>query len=67
MPRYLLFGDTVDFASHMESSGESMRIHISASTANLLDQDQFILEERPGGTEHKAKGNVQTFWLNGEK
>ena len=67
MPRYLLFGDTVDFASHLEAKGESMRIHLSVSTAKLLEEDKFLLEERAGGAEHKAKGTVQTFWLNGYK
>ncbi|XP_055338429.1 atrial natriuretic peptide receptor 1-like [Paramacrobiotus metropolitanus] len=62
-PRYCLFGDTVNTASRMESSGEAGKIHISASTEELARKTPGFRFAPRGEIDIKGKGKMHTFWL----
>ena len=57
---YDLWGNSVNIASRMESSGSPGKVHVSSQTSELLD-DNFTLESR-GIIPIKSLGDVATFF-----
>lgn len=58
---YDIWGDTVNVASRMESSGETSKIHVSENTMALLKG--AVSASAPVEMEIKGKGVMKTFFL----
>ena len=62
--RFQLFGDTVNTAARVESSGVGNRVHVSEQTANLLINAGKSSWVKSRGLVHlKGKGDMKTFFL----
>lgn len=64
--RFQLFGDTVNTASRIESTGQGGMIHVSHATAELLTKagKGHWVSMRPTKVMAKGLGALQTYWLN---
>ncbi|KAF5838421.1 hypothetical protein DUNSADRAFT_2889 [Dunaliella salina] len=62
LPKFSIFGDAMNTASRMLSTGVPGRIHVSDATHRLLSHSEWW--ESTGGAEVKGKGRMQTYlWL----
>jgi class 3 adenylate cyclase len=62
--QYDIWGDTVNTASRLESSGEISQINISETTYNLLkDLPNFAFESR-GKIQAKGKGEMEMYFVS---
>ena len=62
--QYDVWGDTVNLASRMESTGEPGRIQVHEGIVEVLAQAPYTFISR-GDVEVKGKGAIHTWWLEG--
>lgn len=71
MPKWTLFGNTVDLASMLEKTSKKMRIQCSEVTYRLLHDSpgmKFVLTQRTDkegkvGVDIKGRGHEITYWI----
>jgi len=61
-PQYDIWGNTVNVASRMESTGEFSRIQVTDETASILNSTGHECLLR-GPTFVKGKGVITTYWV----
>jgi class 3 adenylate cyclase len=64
--RFQLFGDTMNTANRIESTGQRSKIHLSLETAELLKKakKEHWLTVREDAVFAKGKGLLKTYWLD---
>ncbi|KAK3803711.1 hypothetical protein RRG08_047675 [Elysia crispata] len=67
IPRYCVFGDTINIASRMKSYGLPNKIQMHASTyMSLKKRGDYVVSLR-GPVETKDKGPLTAYWLLGKR
>jgi len=65
LPKYTVFGDTVNTASRMESTSKPGKVHCSERSAKLLQsQAPEIVTRCRGEITVKGKGEMITYWVD---
>eukprot|EP00798_Chlamydomonas_sp_ICE-L_P012791 gene12791-16050_t len=65
MPKFSLWGDTMNTASRMESTSQPGCVQVSETTFSLLGEEQQQMFTPTGGVKVKGKGVMQTYLLAG--
>lgn len=63
-PHYDIWGNTVNVASRMESTGKAGNIQVTEETCNILKEFGYTFEQR-GLVTVKGKGQLMTYYLTG--
>ncbi|MCB0795908.1 MAG: response regulator, partial [Flavobacteriales bacterium] len=62
--QYDIWGDTVNIASRMESSGEIGKVNVSSTTMTLIAGDPDLEFTPRGQVEAKGKGSLEMFFVD---
>ncbi|KAF2362285.1 Adenylyl cyclase class-3/4/guanylyl cyclase [Trinorchestia longiramus] len=65
-PHYDIWGNTVNVASRMESTGKAGCIQVTQDTTRILEHFGYIFEQR-GVIAVKGKGDLLTYYIVGKK
>lgn len=61
-PHYDIWGNTVNVASRMESTGKAGAVQVTEETCNILQQFGYTFQQR-GLVAVKGKGQLMTYYL----
>ncbi|XP_030561497.1 adenylate cyclase type 3 [Drosophila novamexicana] len=64
-PHYDIWGNTVNVASRMESTGKAGAVQVTEETCNILEQFGYTFQQR-GLVAVKGKGQLMTYYLQGK-